>query len=98
MANIRALKDTVNRITFEVISDCFGYQKSHPGESRDEVMKIITSALENRNKLISRINHPEGEPGSTAYKKQFNEIRQDLLAGTDDLFKTLSKLASKKKA
>nr|MDA3892468.1 hypothetical protein [Salinivirgaceae bacterium] len=58
MAKIREIKSEVNYLIFEIISDCNTYMGLHR-ENKDKTIKLIEEAVELRNDLIQKINHPK---------------------------------------
>ncbi len=89
MAKIRDIKNEVNYLAFEVISDCNTYMSLHP-ENKDAVIALVEEAVALRNKLISKINHPDDN--SAAY---YRSIRKELLTGADQIFVKLRNLINK---
>ena len=88
MAKIRELKNEVNYLTFEVIEDCNTAISYHP-EKKDDVVKLIEKAVELRNEMIKKINHPE-----ETSNKDFKDIRNNLIKGADNIFEELRKIIS----
>lgn len=86
MAKIRDLKNEVNYLTFEIIADCNTYMALHP-ENKDKTIKLVNEAVELRNNLIHKINHPE--KSSSLY---FKEVKKELVDGADKIFEKLRKL------
>ncbi len=86
MAKIRDLKNEVNYLSYEIISDCNTYMSLHP-EKRDKAVKLVEEAVELRNSLIKKINNPEEV--STKY---FRKVRQELITEADKIFEKLRKL------
>jgi len=97
MASIRELKKDIDYLIFEVISDCFVYAGLHPENKTDEVSGIITSAVNLRTDLISRVNNPEGKSEPKVIKAHYKAIKNDLVSGVDKLFDELSSVSKKKK-
>jgi len=96
MASIRGLKKEIDSLVFEVISDCFVYSGIHPDNSSDELTAIISDAVEFRNELIARINHPDGKDNPKIVKAYYKSVEKDLNSGVDKFFKRLSSLTKKK--
>ncbi len=86
MAKIRDLKNEVNFLTYEIISDCNTYMSLHP-EKSDKAVKLVEEAVELRNTLITKINHPD-EMSSSYFRK----LRKELITGADTIFEKLRKL------
>lgn len=86
MAKIRDLKNEVNYLTYEIISDCNTFMALHPDKAT-EALNLVEKAVELRNSLIEKINHPDKT--SPVY---FRAVRTELLKGADDLFEKLRSL------
>lgn len=86
MAKIRDLKNEVNFLTFEIISDCNTYISLHP-ENSESTFGLVEEAVELRNKLIHKINHPD-----KTSSKFFKEVKKELIDGADEIFGKLRKL------
>jgi len=86
MAKIRDLKNEVNYLTFEIISDCNTFMTFHP-DKKDAAVKLVEEAVELRNNLIQKINHPE-----TVSTKYFKAVRNELILGADKIFEKLRAL------
>ncbi len=95
MASIRWLKKEINRLTFEVVSDCFTYMETNPDKYNKELQKIITDTILLRNEMISRINqtHKKNNPGFS--KQAARGILTEFYKGVDQSFVKLSKLSKK---
>lgn len=86
MAKIRDLKNEVNYLAFEIIADCNTVMALHT-DKKDDAIKLVEEAVELRNSLIQKINHPtETSP------KYFKAIKQELIDGADAIFEKLRKL------
>ncbi|MGD0754130.1 MAG: hypothetical protein ABR927_03635 [Bacteroidales bacterium] len=97
MASVRELKKNIDYLIFEVISDCFVFSNIHPENKTDEVSALISDAVEFRNDLIARVNHPDGKDNPKIVKAYYKTVEKDLIAGVDKLFQRLSTVSSKEK-
>ena len=97
MASKRELKKDVDYLIFELFSDCFAYKEVFPDDNADEIAEIINDAIDLRNDLIARINHPDGKDNRRITKTYFQNVSKDLFEGVDKLFGRLSALAAVKK-
>ncbi len=91
MASRRKLKKDIDFLTFEVISDCYNYIYLHPG-NEEKVIDIIKETVANRNKLVARVNHPDGKDNAKIVKAYYKSIFNDLISNTDASFTKLSEL------
>ncbi len=93
MSSRRKLKKDVNNLCYEVINECFSFLDHSPSLNQENVQVIISDAVELRNQLISKINHPEHEGSSprsvTAYYRQ---IKEELYENTITLIERLNSL------
>jgi hypothetical protein len=97
MASVRELKKDIDYLIFEVISDCFVFSNIHTENKTDELSVLISDAVEFRNDLIARVNHPDGKDNPKIVKAYYKTVGKDLLTGVDKLFERLSTLSAKKK-
>lgn len=88
MAKIRDLKNEVNYLVYEIISDCNSVINIHP-DKKNQAIKLVEEAVKLRNDLVEKINHPK-----QATPSYFKEIRKELLSGADKIFEKLRKLIS----
>lgn len=86
MATIRELKNEVNYLTYEIISDCNTFMNLH-ADKKEQAVKLVEEAVALRNDLIQKINHP-----SETSSKYFNDLRNQLVDGADKIFEKLRKL------
>jgi hypothetical protein len=87
MASIRNIKKDIDYLISEVISDCCTFMALYPEKKQEEALALINDALDLRNTLIVRVNHPEGKT-----KAHYRAIFNDLLKGVDDSFQKISAL------
>ena len=88
MANLRIVKKDIDFLLTEVISDCGTFIYINPNKKSEEAIEIINDAIELRNELYSRVNHPD----KTNTKGSYKAINKDLLKGVDALFLRISAL------
>ncbi len=67
---IRDLKRDVDYIITEVISDCYTCLIVHPGSKQGEVLEIIYEAVELRNNIFEKINHPVGKEKAASEERK----------------------------
>ncbi len=77
MASIKELKDDINYLTYDLISECFTYKIYHPDKG-GKADKAISEIVKLRNELIYRVNHPKDKNNSSKLRSYFNKIREDL--------------------
>lgn len=94
MASKKNLKKDINFLTNEVIETCFlHYHLSHEKEEIKPVIdEVIEDAVNLRNELMHKINHPEEGLKGGKLKSWFNEIQSEMMKKTDDAFEKLGEL------
>jgi hypothetical protein len=79
MASIRILKKDINRLTFELLQECFAYRHYSDDLSEDRFDEVISKLVLLRNDLILRANHPETDAESSNLKAHYKQVQLDLL-------------------
>lgn len=95
MASIRGIKNDLDYLISEVISDCYVRLYFQPEKKRDEVIGLIEEAVAFRNETFHRINHPAEKHNKSLVRKHYSAIRRDMMTRVDELFKKLCDLAAK---
>ena len=89
MASIRGIKNEIDYLVSEVISD--GYMALYFNvEKRDAIVSVIEEAVAMRNNLYEKVNNPADKQNKSMVRKHYAQIRRDMISGTDDLFRKLS--------
>lgn len=86
MASIREIKNEVNYLTFEIISDCNTFMNLH-ADKKEKAVELVEEAVALRNDLIQKINHP-----TEFSNKYYKDLRDQLIDGADKIFEKLRKL------
>jgi len=79
MASIRLLKKDINRLTFNLLQECFSYRHFSSDLSEERFDDVIKKLVMLRNDLILRTNHPESDADSTTLKAHYKQVQLDLL-------------------
>ncbi|NOZ45927.1 MAG: hypothetical protein GXO79_04005 [Chlorobi bacterium] len=95
MANKRNIKKDIEYLVYEVVSDCYTFKYLYPENEHKEADSIIGEAIQLRNDLIMRVNHPDGKDDKKLVKKHFNKINEDLLNKIDEFFTRLNEMLAK---
>lgn len=90
MASVRNLKKGIDYLVSEVISDCYTCLLVNSDKNKDEVFDIVEAAVELRNSLIVRANHPAEKHNRKLCKKHYQQLSFDMFNGVDTLFERLS--------
>ena len=85
MASRRRLKKDINYLSFELLAECFTYQYFHENADREAIDSVAATILDNRNDLVSRINHIDGKENPKLVKAHFNKIKQDVSKSVEAL-------------
>ena len=78
MSSRRKLKNEINHLTYELLSECFSYKEFHPGKNTKKVDNVIKEIVKFRNELIARVNHPNIDTAKET-KKHYNKIKKDIV-------------------
>lgn len=95
MASIRRFKGDVEYLVSEVISDCYTCVIINEKVDKDKVFAVINGAVELRNDMIEKINHPAEKNNRKINKKYYAQIRREMMEKVDGLFGQLSGCFSK---
>lgn len=91
MASLRILKKDIDYLVEEILADCYLTIYFHP-EKKDKAIEIMQKAVDVRNNLYDRANHPAEKNNKRLVKKHYNQIRLDMFQNIDGLFEELSSL------
>ena len=87
MASKRDLKKDINYLTFDLLAECFTYEGFHKEVKSELIDEVAKSILDNRNDLISRINHLDSKSDPKMVKQTFKNIRKDFEKSVEALDK-----------
>ncbi|MGF7137799.1 hypothetical protein [Roseimarinus sediminis] len=95
MASKRDLKKDITLLIEQVISDALDVAGKQEKEADQKaVLDVIIELTELHNQLIDRSNHPDGKDDPKLVKKHYRKIIEDLLAGCDNAYQKLGKIAA----
>ena len=86
MASIRRIKRDIDFLANEVISDCYMALYFNDGAKREQ----IVAAVEFRNELFVRANHPADKKNKSLVRKHYAQMRRDMMSRVDAMFEKLS--------
>lgn len=78
MASIKDLKKEVNYLTSEMVTEAYVRKMLFDDIKEADFTKVVTDAIEVRNDLISKINHPDGKDNPKKVKAYFKDIRKEM--------------------
>ena len=91
MASVRMIKKDIDYLVEEVLSDCYLTIYFHP-KKKEEILAVMQEAVDLRNGLFQKVNHPAEKHNKSLVKKHYAQIRRDMFSGVDSLFGKLSGL------
>ena len=78
MASIRGIKNEIDYLVSEVISD--GYMALYFNvEKRDAIVSVIEEAVAMRNNLYEKVNNPADKQNKSLVRKHYAQIRRDMI-------------------
>jgi len=94
MATKRNTKKDIEYITYTIVHDCMAHLEIDNDKTHDAVVKIISSAVQKRNDLYSKVNHqPKGKRAEV--RAYYRGIYKELFKNADASFENLSKIIKK---
>jgi predicted HAD superfamily phosphohydrolase len=88
------IKKDIDYLVGEVVADCYMTIYFHPAR-QSEVVGVMQQAVELRNSLFDRANHPAEKNNPSLVRKHYAALRRDLLEKIDELFVRLSEVCKK---
>jgi DNA repair photolyase len=92
MASIRDLKKEINTVTSEIITEAYVRKMLFDTVSEENLKEIIQKALNLRNDLINRANHPDGKDSPKHVKTYFQKVRSDMQEKFSELAEEVNQL------
>ncbi|PWD98761.1 hypothetical protein [Marinilabilia rubra] len=92
MASIRDLKKDINYLASEIVTEAYVRKMLFDGISEDQFKKVITDAIEFRNDLIAKINHPDGKDNPKKVKSFFRDVRKEMDQKSSELIDAVNNL------
>ena len=90
MASLRGIKNDIDYLVSEVISDCYVALYFNDQSKREGIVAVIEEAVDFRNEMIQRANHPVDKQNKSLVKKHYAQMRRDMMTRIDALFGKLS--------
>lgn len=78
MASRRALKKSINNLTFELVSECYTFKLFHPEKKHDKTDETMQNLVQMRNVLINKINNVIDKHDYKKNRKHFRGIVKEL--------------------
>ena len=90
MASLRGIKNDIDYLVSEVISDCYMALYFNDQSKREGIVAVIEEAVDFRNEMIQRANNPADKQNKSLVKKHYAQMRRDMMTRIDALFGKLS--------
>lgn len=78
MASRRALKRSINQLTFELVSECYTYKLFHPEKTHEKTNQAMQNIVQLRNSLVKKVNNPIDKVNPKNNKAHYNGIVKEL--------------------
>jgi len=78
MASVRDLKKDINNLASEVITEAYVRKMIFDDINDDDFKKVISDAVDFRNDLIEKVNHPDAKDDSKKVRAFFKNIRSEM--------------------
>ncbi len=79
MASVRELKKDINFLASELITEAYVKQLLNESADDDKIAGVVVKAIEFRNNLVARANHPDGKDNPKMVKAFYRELRKDMM-------------------
>jgi len=92
MASIRDLKKDINNLASEIITEAYVRKMIFDNINDDDFKKVVSDAIDFRNELIEKINHPDGKNDSKKVKVFFKDVRSEMRNRFSDIVDSVNNL------
>jgi len=79
MASVRELKKDINFLASELITEAYVKQLLKDDVDNDKIAHVMVNAIEFRNELVKRANHPDGKDNPKLVKAFYMQLRKDMM-------------------
>lgn len=90
MASIRSLKNDVNFLTSELVTQAYLSKVLFKTMDDESLGQFVVKALEFRQNFIAKVNHPDGKENPKLVKAYFSKIRKDLISQFEEMVVSLN--------
>ncbi len=90
------LKRDIDYLMDEVVTDSYLSLYFHP-EHKEAIVNVIRDAVDLRNSLYDRANHPIEKKSRSLFRRHYPAVRRDMFDGIDRLFVRLSEVGKQDK-
>ena len=92
MASVRRLKKDIQFFTAEGISDCINLIEAQDNEKDAHILEVLQEIVANHNKIMERINHPDGKDNSKLVRQFYKLLKADFIHSLDQSYKKMEAL------
>ncbi|MCT4588971.1 MAG: hypothetical protein N4A71_14200 [Carboxylicivirga sp.] len=79
MASVRELKKDINFLASELITEAYVKQLVKEDVNNDKIAEVMVKAIEFRNDLVAKANHPDGKDNPKLVKAFYQGLRKDMM-------------------
>lgn len=79
MASVRELKKDINFLASELITEAYIKQLVKDDVDNDKVAEVMVKAIEFKNELIARANHPDAKDNRKMVRAYYQNLRKDMM-------------------
>jgi hypothetical protein len=79
MASVRELKKDINFLASELVTEAYVKQLLKEDADNEKIAQVMVDAIEFRNELVKRANHPDGKDNPKLVKAYYQKLRKDMM-------------------
>ncbi|WP_439184307.1 hypothetical protein [Carboxylicivirga taeanensis] len=79
MASVRELKKDINFLASELITEAYVKQLVKDDVDNDKIAEVMVKAIDFRNELVARANHPDAKDNPQKVKAYYRNLRKDMM-------------------
>ncbi|MBK3517766.1 hypothetical protein [Carboxylicivirga marina] len=79
MASVRELKKDINFLASELVTEAYVKQLVKEDVDNDKIAEVMVKAIEFRNDLVARANHPDAKDNPKMVKSYYQNLRKDMM-------------------
>ncbi len=92
MASVRELKKDINFLASELITEAYVKQLLKDDVDNDKIAQVMVDAIEFRNELVKRSNHPDGKSNPKMVKAFYTQLRKNMMEKFMAISKAINEL------
>ncbi|MBS2213829.1 hypothetical protein KEM09_20645 [Carboxylicivirga mesophila] len=79
MASVRELKKDINFLASELITEAYVKQLVKEDVNNDKIAEVMVKAIEFRNELVAKANHPDAKNNAKKVKAYYQNLRKSMM-------------------